>query len=102
MGGRLKERLGGIVDHSGKLAVSENMTKLLEDEARDLRSRVSREVTLRATAEQDMSDAQRDLKHTNKKASYYLWHYFGHYLYHYRYYYFNIITTIYIIIIITN
>eukprot|EP00038_Savillea_parva_P005302 m.150869 g.150869 ORF g.150869 m.150869 type:complete len:1323 (+) comp11689_c1_seq3:1833-5801(+) len=63
----LQEKINNTVDRSGQLAVAENMAKLLEEEAKTLRSRVSTEVSQRVEAQTELSQAQLDLKHLKKK-----------------------------------
>lgn len=64
---KLQETIDNTVDRSGQLSVAENMAKLLEDEAKILRSRISTEVAERVNAQTELSQALLDLKHTKKK-----------------------------------
>eukprot|EP00041_Stephanoeca_diplocostata_P026804 m.729167 g.729167 ORF g.729167 m.729167 type:complete len:1593 (+) comp23047_c0_seq5:60-4838(+) len=65
----LQEKIASTVDNSGQLAVAENMSKLLEEEAKTLRSRISNEVSARVNAETALSTAEIDLKHAKQKIS---------------------------------
>ena len=60
---KIQEQMSNIVDKSGQVAVAENMSKLLEEEAATLRARVSKEVSARAEAEQALSTLRIDTKH---------------------------------------
>jgi chromosome segregation ATPase len=59
--------LAAMTDSAGKLVVAENMAKLLEDEARALRNKVSKEVTARAQAEAELCTLRVDHKFAKKQ-----------------------------------
>ena len=64
---KIQEQMSNVVDKSGQVAVAENMSKLLEEEAATLRARISKEVSARAEAEQSLSTLQIDSKHLKIK-----------------------------------